>query len=124
LEHLKLARPQDLVGAVYGGGLDRSALAALAPIVVDAALAADVVAVDIVEEAARQLAGLVAAAAHQLGLEREPFPLAIAGGVLLSSTSYRSKLLATLTAKGFKTDPVTLVPEPAEGAIRRALATT
>jgi N-acetylmuramic acid 6-phosphate etherase len=124
LEHLKLARPQDLIGVVYGGGLDRTALAALAPIVLDAALAADAVAVDVVEEAVRQLAGLVAAAAHQLGLERGRFPLAIAGGVLLSSTSYRSKLLATLTAQGIKIDPVTLVPEPAEGAIRRALATT
>jgi N-acetylmuramic acid 6-phosphate etherase len=122
LEQLNLARPQDLVGAVYGGGLDRSALAALAPIVLDAA-AADVVAVEIIKEAARQLAGLVAAAAHQLKMGREPLPLALAGGVLLASADYREKVLSTLNGWGIKIDPVSLVHEPAEGAVRRALAT-
>jgi N-acetylglucosamine kinase-like BadF-type ATPase len=122
LERLKLTRPQELVGSVYRN-LDRTALAALAPVVFEAADASDPIAAGIVAEGAGQLAAAVAAAASQLGLEGTPFPLALAGGVLLASADYRERVLAALTAKRLHAEPVTPVQEPAEGALRRALAT-
>jgi N-acetylmuramic acid 6-phosphate etherase len=121
LARLGLSQPQELIGAVYRGGLDRTALAALAPVVFEAADAGDTVAVGIVAHGAEQLAATVVAAARQLSLERAPLPLALAGGVLLASSGYRDKILTALGARGLRAEPVNLVREPAEGAVRLAL---
>jgi N-acetylmuramic acid 6-phosphate etherase len=121
LARLGLSQPQELVGAVYRGGLDRTALAALAPLVFEAADADDTVAARIVADEVEQLANTVAAAACQLDLQRAPLPLAFAGGVLLAAPGYREKILAALAARGIRAEPVALVREPAEGAVRLAL---
>jgi N-acetylglucosamine kinase-like BadF-type ATPase len=122
LSRLGLAEPQQLIGAVYRGALDRTGLAALAPVVFDTADAGDPVAMRIVDQGADQLAATVAAAARQLKLEAAPLPLALAGGVILASARYASKVVAAMASRGFRADPVTLVREPAEGAVRLALA--
>jgi N-acetylmuramic acid 6-phosphate etherase len=122
LERLGLSRPQELVGAVYRGGLDRTALAALAPLVLDAAEAGDTVAADLVEQGASELALMTAAAARPLSLGGDPVPLALAGGLLLGSDGYRGQLLRALERVGFRADPVAQVHEPAKGALRRACA--
>jgi N-acetylmuramic acid 6-phosphate etherase len=122
LTRLGLARPQDLIGAVYRGGLDRTGLAALAPIVFEAAHAGDEVAAGIISLGAEQLAATVAAAARQVKLDDAPLPLALAGGLLLNSPGYSEKVLAILASHGQRAEPVTPVREPAEGAVRLALA--
>jgi N-acetylglucosamine kinase-like BadF-type ATPase len=96
-------------------------LAALAPLVFEAADAGDAVAADIVTDGAEHLAVAVAAAARQLGLERSPLPLALAGGVLLATSSYRDKVRSALVSLDLDAKPITLVGEPAEGAVRLAL---
>jgi N-acetylglucosamine kinase-like BadF-type ATPase len=115
-----LSRPEELVGVVYRGG-DRAALAALAPIVLEAATSDDSVAGEIVRTAASELAAAAAAAARQLGLG-SAFPVALAGGLLVSAAGYRERFLAALADRGLTADPVALVTEPAEGAVRLALA--
>jgi N-acetylmuramic acid 6-phosphate etherase len=120
MSHLGLKQPQELIGAIYGGGLTRTALAALAPMVFEAADIGDEIAGAIIHKGADQLAVAVAAVARQLKLA-SPFPLALAGGLLLASESYRARLLQALGASEIELEPVTLVPEPAEGAVRRAL---
>ncbi len=122
LAHLGLSRPEELVGAVYRGGLDRAALAALAHVVLDAADAADPVASEIAQQGASELALMAAGAARPVGLGSDPIPLALAGGLLLGSPGYRRRVLLALERGGLRTDPVTLVHEPAEGALRRARA--
>jgi N-acetylmuramic acid 6-phosphate etherase len=119
LGRLKLAQAQDLKGAIYRSGLDRAALAALAPVVLAAAEAGDAVAAGIVADGAGQLAAAGAAAARQVNLDRAP--LALAGGVLLASAGYREQVRAALASRGLHVEPVTLVREPAEGAVRLAL---
>jgi N-acetylmuramic acid 6-phosphate etherase len=121
LATMGVAHPQDLIAAVYCTGLDRTALASFAPAVFESAAAGDAVAAAIVADGAEQLAAAVAVAARSLALESAPLPLALAGGVLLASPSYREKVLAGLAARGPHADPVTLVREPAEGALRLAL---
>jgi N-acetylmuramic acid 6-phosphate etherase len=120
LGRLGLAQPQELIGAVYQGGLDRAALAALAPLVFEAAGAGDRVAEEIIGRGAEQLAAAVAAAARRLNLEQVPLPLALAGGVLLASRDYRERVLRELESQSIRPGPVTLVREPAEGALRLA----
>jgi N-acetylmuramic acid 6-phosphate etherase len=121
LNRLGLQRPQELIRAVYRSGLDRTALAALAPIVLEEAEGDDAVAGGIVQNGADELSLAVAAVARELKLSRG-FPLAIAGGLLLGSTSYREKLLQALANHQVQPGPVRLVHEPAEGALRLACA--
>ncbi len=120
LKHLALKQPQDLVTAVYGGGLNRPALAALAPLVLEAAEAGDEVASAIVQKGAEQLALAAAAVVQQLKLT-SPLPVALAGGLLLASETYRTRVLQGIEAVGINARPVMLVPEPAQGALHMAI---
>jgi hypothetical protein len=62
----------------------------------------------------------IAAVARELsGMER-PFPLAIAGGLLLASDRYRGSVLDAVRGAGLAPDPVTMVDDPAEGALQLA----
>jgi len=121
LTAMSLTTPQDVVSAVYQGGMDRPALAALAIIVLAAAEQGDAVAVAITQKAADQLATTIAAAARKLGLQSDAVPLAWAGGVFAGSPSYRERLWHSLQAVGLVAEPISPVKEPAEGAVRLAL---
>jgi N-acetylmuramic acid 6-phosphate etherase len=120
LAKVGLNQPQGLVAAVYQGSWDRTALASLSPLVLEAAETGDAVARKIMDEGASELALAAAAVARNLGLGTLPVPVALAGGVLLASAGYRQGLLETLASLGVRADPVRLVPEPAEGALRLA----
>jgi N-acetylglucosamine kinase-like BadF-type ATPase len=88
--------------------------------VLEAADAGDKVAGEIVDGAARTLAATAVVVVRKLGLASE-VPLALAGGVFVASTSYRQRVLQALASLGVHPSPVTLVEEPAEGAVRLAL---
>src|SRR5439155_17345691 len=108
LAALGAARPMDLVPAVYRGGRDRAALAALAPLILDVAEGGDAVAGQIVRDAADELAQAVAAAAEALHLSLTHLPVAMTGGTLLGSASYREAVLRAMTQRGIAADPVQL----------------
>jgi N-acetylmuramic acid 6-phosphate etherase len=119
LQVLRLKEPQELIPTLHQGSMDRAALSALATVVLEAGAAGDVIARKIVDENARELAAAGASVARQLGFDGKHVPLALSGGLLLSSERYRQRVLAAITT--FGPDPVALVLEPAEGAIRLAL---
>ncbi|WP_390621246.1 N-acetylglucosamine kinase [Urbifossiella limnaea] len=114
-----LTRPEELVGVVYRG-CDRPALAALAPLVLDAAERCPVAA-ELATAAVAELAAAAVAAARQLGYGAA-FPVALAGGLFESRADYRERFLAALAEQGVTPAPVAVVREPAEGAVRLALA--
>jgi N-acetylmuramic acid 6-phosphate etherase len=116
LDSLRLARPQELIA--FAAEQDRAAIAALAPIVLDTV---DPTAAMIVREAASELAIAVEAAARALDFS-EPFPLALAGGLLVASATYREQFLAAVTERGLQPDSVFLVAEPADGAVQIAIS--
>ena len=89
----------------------------------ETAEADDPIAESLVADAARELARTGAAVANKLGFGNRSIPLALTGGVLLNSASYRERVLEALTSLGVQSHPVTLVHEPAEGAVRRAIKT-
>ncbi len=120
LARLGVSQPQGLIAAIYRGGRDRADLAALAPLVVEAA-EADAVAARIVEEEAQELAQAGAAVARQLGWDG-PVPVALAGGLLLGSVGYRERVLRGLRSRGVQPSAVALVEEPARGALQLACA--
>lgn len=121
LEHFSLENPRLIIQKLYSGGNVRSQIAAVAPIVLDAADAGDIVAVRIAEECAGELVRLVTAVTCDLEFS-DAYPLALAGGVICGHPLYRGKLEAGLRAINPAPGTVTLVPHPVLGCIRIGLA--
>jgi len=119
LAALGIDSPQALIPKVYGE-LDRPALAALAHIVIQAADDRDVAASHIVDSMSTLLAGTAKLAAQRAFGEINNLPLALAGGLFTSFPSYRARFLNALTARGIEASPLTIVTDPAEGALRLA----
>ena len=82
-ERFKLRADHDLCAAIYGPpALARSELAALAPLVAQAARAGDAEAWKLFEQAAKELAEIVDAVRDQLHVPlRSPFPVSYSGGM-------------------------------------------
>jgi N-acetylmuramic acid 6-phosphate etherase len=121
LSTLGLTQPAELIPTIYRGSLDRPAIAALAPLVLQAADEGDRAASDILNRAAQSLAETAAAAARRLFGDRRALPVALAGGALVGPGGYRQKFLEALAGCGISAVPATIVEEPAEGAVRMAM---
>ena len=120
LKFMGLAAPSAMIHAVYLGGWDRARLATMAPVVLQAADDGDSAAQQIIAAEAEELAKTAAAAARKLALPTARLPLALTGGTILNSASYRARFLSALAILGIRPEPVTLVADPAEGALRLA----
>jgi N-acetylmuramic acid 6-phosphate etherase len=120
LAFMGLKEPLEMIHAVYRGDWDRARIATIAPLVLTAAEAGDAVAVAVVENEARELAKTALAAARKLALPMQRVPLALTGGAILNDAGYRDRFLAALRANGLNPEPVTLVDDPALGALRMA----
>jgi N-acetylglucosamine kinase-like BadF-type ATPase len=117
---MAVAGPPDFIPAVYRGAWDRAAIAGLAPLVLDAAAEGDGVALAVVDHQAKELAATAAGAVRNHGMAAAGVPVALAGGVFLNSETYRTIFLGELARLGVIVGPVTLVPDPAAGAVRLA----
>ena len=117
LKRMNLANPPDLIPAVYRGPWDRAAIAGMAPLVLEAAAEGDEVASCIVRHEATELACTAASAVKNNGLQATGIPLALAGGVMLGSETYRNFFLAALRHNGVQPGAIQLVPDPAIGAV-------
>ncbi|CAN5549577.1 hypothetical protein BH11PLA2_BH11PLA2_05180 [soil metagenome] len=117
LTKMNLATPPDLIAAVYRGPWDRTAIAGLAPLVLDAAAAGDVVATAIVQHEASELARTAMAAMKNNTMPLEGVPVALAGGLLLGSDQFRTLFLEALSGLGVTPGPVTPVNDPTVGAV-------
>jgi N-acetylmuramic acid 6-phosphate etherase len=119
LEHWSLDAPEDLVRRVYTMQASTQDIAALAELVDAAALAGDLVAQSILKDAGREQALAVAAVAKQLQMQGT-IPCAQGGSVIVKGHFIRQMFLDSAAALGLQLDPVTPVPEPAQGALRLA----
>jgi N-acetylglucosamine kinase-like BadF-type ATPase len=117
VKRMNVTGPPDFIPAVYRGSWDRTAIAGLAPLVLEIAAEADVIAATIVREEAEELARTAARAVIANGLPRERLPVALAGGVLTHSDAYREHFLNELWRLGIDARPVQIVTEPALGAV-------
>jgi N-acetylglucosamine kinase-like BadF-type ATPase len=119
LHRLRLDRPEQLITAVNRAalGADPLDVAALAEVVIATDADGDAVAGRILDEAAADLAELVAAVADKLELAAKSFPLALAGGVLVGSSLLREKLKRQLESLGVVPESLRTVPEPVWGAV-------
>ncbi len=126
LGQLKLQQTSDLVEWLYRGEVERSAIAQLAPLVTGLAEAVepDWVALQIVDQAAQELARIVQCVESQLESQLECQPptlrdpattrLAVTGGVLLGSALLRRRLRDYLQPARIDVVPV---ESPVQGAL-------
>ncbi|CAG0945339.1 glucosamine kinase [Anaerolineae bacterium] len=121
LEFWNLREPMELIARVYRSGLKPGDMAQLAPIVLRLAAEGDAIAQALVMNAGESLAVAIGAVARALKIENEKIPLALTGGLFLEAETLRAQLLAAARMRGFIFEPVTLVHEPVNGAVRIAL---
>jgi N-acetylglucosamine kinase-like BadF-type ATPase len=120
LSRMGLSEALEIIDAVYRGPWDRARIATLAPDVLEAADGGDPAASKVVAQQARELAETAAAAARKAALSTETLPLALTGGPILNGKRYRELFLDSLRTLGLHPQPVALVHEPVEGAMRIA----
>jgi N-acetylmuramic acid 6-phosphate etherase len=117
LEKFQLIDPLDLIGKVYDKAVDRPTIASWSDLVFEEAAAGDTVSQGIVAAGARELAEVVASVCRQIGFETAPFPLAVSGGLLIHHATYREALERELNQRGFRPDPIGIVPDPVVGSL-------
>ena len=117
VKSMGLQDASDMILAVYQGPWDRTAIAGLAPVVMEAAAGGDAIAIGIVRHESGELAQTAAAAIISSSLPMSDLPVALAGGVLTKSEAYREEFLGALLALGVSVGPVQLVTDPVAGAI-------
>jgi N-acetylglucosamine kinase-like BadF-type ATPase len=122
LMHFDVTKPQDLIHAVYYGGLQSTAIAALAPHVQEAYEEGDTVAAGILDGAARELTSSALSVARRLGLVEEPCTFVLAGGVFKGVPWLVTELTERLKTTAAQASVIRLEVEPASGAVRLALA--
>ncbi len=120
LQRLQLREPKELIPAAYKIACQPAAIAALADVVTNTADANDPVARTIVDEAAGDLASLIAAVVRKLEHPSKPFPLALTGGVLLGSTRLAESLRRQIDRLHLQTASITEVDDPVAGAVQLA----
>jgi N-acetylmuramic acid 6-phosphate etherase len=121
LDELKLEEPADLVGWVYAPGREVADIAALAPVVLAAAEAGDLVATEVVTRAAAALTRADATIAHRLSLWEQPLPLVLAGGLLATNDFYRQVITQLVRVRVPQVQPVLPRADAAVGAALLAL---
>ncbi len=113
---LGLAGDADAAAAAvvpWAAHADKAAIAALAPVVLEAAAAGDEVAGRLADEAAAALARHVAALHRRLGPWAAPVPVALSGGVIASGRTLRPRVE---TALGRLAIELEILPRRVDGA--------
>lgn len=119
MERLQATEPSQLIEKVYAGPLNRDQIARLAEVVFTVASEGDAVANRLLEEAVNELKSMVSVLASKLCFSPNEWTLAFTGGVVLRQREFTQKLSESL---GLARDQVSLITEPAAGAVALARA--
>jgi len=122
LAEMRLGSPNELIHAIYAGGLHRYAIANIAPVVQRAADMGDAVAADLLDRAAAELTAAAASVITRLGMRGDAFPTVLAGGIFRGLPSLAAALAARVGEVAPRSDVRPLDGEPARGAVTLALA--
>ena len=115
-QRLQVDDPREIARKLSIAVDTRQEIAALAPLVINAAKNGDDVAESIVDAGAAATAALAMATVSRLQLGNDA-PLALAGGIACSGEYFRDRLLGQLTTLGFTPDPLSVVNKPVEGSL-------
>ena len=121
LEKLETSNPRSMLKSLSSGVDTRREIAAIAPIVLDAAERQDRVARLIISDAVAETVKLVASVSKGLAFSR-PYPLALAGGVVSGSPYFRDELSELLSRMQPAPEKLSVVYEPVMGCLKVAQA--
>jgi N-acetylglucosamine kinase-like BadF-type ATPase len=119
LRHFGIARPEELIGALYDRDYPRHEVALFAVAVEEAALAGDSVARGILDDAAGELVLAAKSVIARLGLEGAPYDVVLSGGTFRALPSLEAAVRTKL--EGGNARVRRLEEEPAVGAVKLAL---
>ncbi len=122
LNHFAAAKPSDLIAEVYDRQLRHHALAQIARAVQQARDEGDEVATQILEQAAHELVRAARSVVERLQMQEEVVQFVLAGGVFLGLPWLAEELTRRLPATAPRGQVRRLEVEPAQGAVRLALA--
>lgn len=122
LAHFSLSRPELLVSEVYHQPHGRRAIASLAPVVDHARIDGDLVAAEIMIDAAEELTSAAASVIARLEMRGEQFPVLLAGGLLKRSEWLAGEIARRMAEVAPRSEVVPLTHEPVVGAVRLAVA--
>jgi N-acetylglucosamine kinase-like BadF-type ATPase len=122
LEFFSLSRPELLVSEIYHQPHGRRAIASLAPEVDRARLDGDLVAGEIMTDAANELATAAGSVITRLDMRGEQFPILLAGGMLKRSEWLAAEVSRRMAEVAPRSEVLPLTEEPVIGAVRLATA--
>ncbi len=120
LAYFEVESPAQLISAVYRPEINRPFIARLSRLVDEEAQKRDPVSLQIMDQAAVELALAIKAVAQKLHLQAK-IPAALAGGFLVRGKSLQVALIRAVDQLGFTLEPVAAVQEPVHGAVKLAL---
>lgn len=118
-EHFEIARPEQILYAIYDREFPRTRVAKFAPRVEEAALAGDRVAQSILSDAARELVAAATSVRERLRLEEAPYDVVLSGGTFAAVPGLAGEVERALASPRARVGLLT--EEPAMGAVRLAL---
>lgn len=121
LANLQITHAQEIVAMFSGKKLEKARIAGLAIEVLHAQEQGDQNAAVLINEQAGLLSACVVAVYNQMKIKDEMVPLTLAGSLLCKSDEYRRVFLEHLSCENIKLGMLTLVHEPALGALRLAV---
>lgn len=121
LANLQITHAQEIVAMLSGKKLEKARIAGLAIEVLHAQEQGDQNAAVLINEQAGLLSACVVAVYNQMKIKDEMVPLTLAGSLLCKSDEYRRVFLEHLSCENIKLGMLTLVHEPALGALRLAV---
>jgi N-acetylglucosamine kinase-like BadF-type ATPase len=124
LKHFGVDQAQGLIYEVYHSNLKPSAIGALATCVQAAFAEGDPAAIGILRSAADELESSALSVARRLDLMGQPFSFILAGGIFRAVPWLQQELVRRLPVAAPNSIAILLDREPAEGAVRLALADT
>jgi len=117
--HLEVSSPQEIVTAVYSHEVPRAVVANMASLGFAAAARRDNVALEILKQAAAELAAMAVVTARRLEMQ-SMLCLAFTGSVLIQNPEFRQQVLAGIEAAGIKLFETTVVEDAVAGAVNIA----
>lgn len=122
LDHFAVRSVPELVHEVHARDPRRHRIAGLVAAVQEAAAGGDVLARQILDDAADELLAAAASVAERLEMRGDAFPFVLAGGVFEGVPILRESVLRRLADVAPRCQPQQLTGEPALGAVRLAMA--
>lgn len=122
LRHFSLPKPEALVAEIYHQPQGRRTIASLGSVVERARADGDLVATDIMTQAADELALATASVITRLDMRGEQFPVLLSGGMLRESHWLASQVRQRMAEVAPRSIVAPLTEEPAIGAVRLAVA--